>query len=320
MASEARKLKRGGGRRPDSDGKARRRALREPGAPPPRPAPPSPLAPSQLKALAVRLGLPLLGVWVVGGLLAGMGLGATVTTVALAIPGTITLFLLGLLGWAVWQTRKARGVHGILGEVRTAEDRKAAIEKLETGFKKKDVTAVLARAQLLMQEDPRQALAVMEEIDLTKVMPTIADEVRAQRALVHLMLGEVSAARPLADAVDLSRHQDAKTRAMLAGVVGEAWARSGQCKKALDTLALFSPEDPEFSEVRPQLLRAMAFAGAHGNDLKAMRRSLRKLAEIDIRMLGGFLMKRSHPLLQKEAKRALEQSGQVPRKMQVQRR
>jgi hypothetical protein len=36
--------------------------------------------------------------------------------------------------------------------------------------------------------------------------------------------------------------------------------------------------------------------------------------------LGGFLMKRTHPLLQKEAKRAIEQSGQVPRKMIVQRR
>jgi len=320
LSSEARKLKRGGGRRPDGDPKARRRAFREPATPPARPSPPSPLAPAQLKALGLRLGLPLLGVWIVGGLLAGMGLGPTATTIALAIPGVITLFLLGLLGWAVWQTRKARGVHGILGEVRTAEDRKAAIEKLETGFKKKDVTAVLARAQLLLQEDPRQALAVMEEIDLTKVMPTIADEVRAQRALVHLMLGEVSAARPLADAIDLSRHQDAKTRAMLAGVVGEAWARTGQCKKAADTLALFSPEDPEFAEVRPQLLRANAFAGAHGNDLRTMRRSLRKLAEIDIRMLGGFLMKRAHPLLQKEARRALEQSGQVPRKLQIQRR
>jgi hypothetical protein len=31
-------------------------------------------------------------------------------------------------------------------------------------------------------------------------------------------------------------------------------------------------------------------------------------------------MKRTHPLLQKEAKKALEQSGQVPRKMIIQRR
>ncbi|MBN2197425.1 MAG: hypothetical protein JW751_31895 [Polyangiaceae bacterium] len=282
-----------------------------------RATPPNPLAPEQLKSLGLRLGLPVLGLWVVGGLLTGMRLGPTVTSVALVIPGVITAFLIGLVVWAVWQTRKARGVHGILSEVKSADDRKAAIEKLETTFKKKDVTAVLARAQLLMQEDPRKALSVMEEIDLGKVMPTIADEVRAQRALVHLMLGEASLARPLADGVDLSRHQDAKTRAMLAGVVAEAWARTGQCKKSLDTLALFSADDPEFAEVRPQLLRAIAFASAHGNDPKAMRRALKKLAEIDIRMLGGFLVKKAHPLLQKEARRTLEQSGQVPRKMQV---
>jgi hypothetical protein len=51
-----------------------------------------------------------------------------------------------------------------------------------------------------------------------------------------------------------------------------------------------------------------------------MRRALRRLLEQDVRLLGGFLMKRTHPLLMKEAKKLLEQSGQVPRKMQIQRR
>lgn len=321
MANETRKLRRGGGgRRAEGDGKARRRALQgAPVAPQATAPPPSPFAPAQLRSLGLRLGLPLLGAWVVGGLLAGMRLGPVATTLALAVPGVLTAFLLGLLAWAVIQSRKVRGVHGILSQVRSDDDRKAALEKLETDFKKKNVSAVLARAQLLMQEDPRRALAVMEEIDLAKVMPTVADEVRAQRGLIHLMMGEVSAARPLADAIDMSRHQDAKTRAMLGAVIGEAWARTGQSKKALATLALFNPEDGEFVEVRPQLWRALAFAGAHGDDLKMMRRALRKLAEIDVRMLGGFLIKKAHPLLQKEARRALEQSGQVPRKMQVMR-
>jgi hypothetical protein len=44
------------------------------------------------------------------------------------------------------------------------------------------------------------------------------------------------------------------------------------------------------------------------------------MLEIDLRLLGGFLNnKKVHPLLQKEAKQLLEQSGQVPRKMQFQR-
>jgi len=38
-----------------------------------------------------------------------------------------------------------------------------------------------------------------------------------------------------------------------------------------------------------------------------------------VRLLAGFMTKRTHPLLQKEAKKMIEQSGLVPRRMQVQR-
>jgi hypothetical protein len=138
--------------------------------------------------------------------------------------------------------------------------------------------------------------------------------------MIHLMLGEVSAARHLVDGIDLSRHQEPRSRAMLAAVCCEAWARSGNGAKAVETLGLFDPEESTLEQVRPQLYRASAFAYANTNDIKNMRRVLRKLVEIDVRILGGFLTKRTHPLLQKEAKKLLEQSGQVPRKMMVQRR
>jgi hypothetical protein len=51
-----------------------------------------------------------------------------------------------------------------------------------------------------------------------------------------------------------------------------------------------------------------------------MKQALKKLQAIDARTLGGFLGKKTHPLLQKEAKRYLEQSGQVQRRMQIERR
>jgi len=51
-----------------------------------------------------------------------------------------------------------------------------------------------------------------------------------------------------------------------------------------------------------------------------MKRALKRLMSFDVRLLGGFMNKRTHPLLQKEAKRLVEQSGMVPRKMVVQRR
>jgi hypothetical protein len=138
--------------------------------------------------------------------------------------------------------------------------------------------------------------------------------------MIHLTLGDVGPARQLVDNIDLSRQRDAKTRAMLTAICAEAWARTGNGKKAADTLALLDPEDAEYEKLRPQLYRAMAYAYAHTNDLKGMRRALKKLVQLDVRLLGGFLSKKTHPLLQKEARKVAEQSGQLPRKMVVQRR
>jgi hypothetical protein len=107
---------------------------------------------------------------------------------------------------------------------------------------------------------------------------------------------------------------------MLTAVSSEAWARTGNSKKAVETLSLLDAEDAEYEKLRPQLYRAQAYAFAYANDLRSMRRALKRLLTIDVRLLGGFMMKRSHPLLQKEAKKLVEQSGAVPRKMVVQRR
>jgi hypothetical protein len=316
MAKEARKLQRAlapkGG-----EGKRTKRELNRPLIQQAQ-APVDPFGRDQVRKLGVRLGLPILGVWFVGVLIWGVSHTATVQWLALGVPGAITLVAVGLLGWAFRYARKAKEVHGILSDVKSAEDREAAIGRLDA--KKKDPTAVFAKAQLLMQEDPKKALAVLEELDLSKLMAPMADEARAQRAMIHLVLGEVGKARPLADGIDLSRHQEAKTRAMMTAVVGEAWARSGHAKKALDTLKLIDPDDSEYEQLRPQLYRALAYACAHTDDVRGMRRALKKLLDQDVRLLGGFLGKRTHPLLAKEAKKLVMQSGQVPQKMVVQRR
>jgi hypothetical protein len=311
VAKEARKLQRSAGR----------------GSVPPQSAAgsgqnvefPDPLAPAQLKSLLLRVGLPLLGAWILGGLIAGVSQSNTVRGFALGIPAALTLAAVGLLFWTARQAKKLRGVAGILGSVETAQDRKAAIEKLDQGFKNNDPMALFAKAQLLLQEDPRAALGVLEQIDLNKVMASVADEARGQRAMIHLMLGEVTPARDLVDGIDLSRHQDAKTRAMLSSVTAEAWARSGQAQRAHTTLSIFDPEEEQLQQVRPQLYRAHAFVAASLGDTKAMRRALKKLADQDARLLAGFMMKKTHPMLQKEARKMLEQSGQMPRKMMIQR-
>lgn len=280
---------------------------------------PDPFSRENLRQMALRLGLPLAAVWVIGVCVASISQSRTAVTIALVVPAVITVGLVAVVVWALKQARTAKSVAGLLSKVETAEDRKAALEQLEQGYGKKDTAAIFAKAQLLLQEDPRKALEVLEQIDLGKVLAPVADEARAQRAMIHLLLGEVTPARDLADAIDLSRQQDTRARAMMASVVAEAWARTGQAKKAAETVELYNPDDDEFEQVRPQLHRARAYVYAAIGDAKAMRRSLKKLLDQDARLLGGFMTKRTHPLLQKEAKKMLEQSGQVPRRMQIQR-
>jgi hypothetical protein len=322
VAKEVRKIQRAQTRQGDGSaegGKAKKKALSKPVVQ--RPAElPNPLGKEQLKQLGLRLGIPIAAVWVVGFLIASVSYSTTARAFAFGLPALVTLAAGGLLFWVIRQAKKARGVASILSRVDSAEDRKAALGELETSFKKSDPAAIFAKAQLELQEDPKKALETLERIDLGKVMAPVADEARAQRAMIHLMLGEVGQARQLVDNIQLSRHQEPKTRALMAAVVSEAWARSGQAKKGLETLELFDPEDEAYSALAPQLWRAYAYAYAATSDNKGMRRALKKLLDSDVRLLGGFLMKKTHPLLQKEAKRMIEQSGQVPRKMIVQRR
>jgi hypothetical protein len=266
-----------------------------------------------MRTAAMRIGIPIAVVWIVV-ILIGHKVG-------FAIAGLLTAVAAGIVGWAWWQMRKSKKVAGILrgADTRTAEGRRQAIEQLEQGASKGDTTALFAKAQILMHEDPRKALEVLEGIKLDKALGPVADEARGQRAMIHLLLGEVDRARALVDAIDLSRHESVKSRASLGAVVAEAWARSGQAKRAGDTLDLFDPDSKELEEIRPQLWRARAFAAAAQSDTKRMKHALRKLRAVDPKLLGGFLHKKIHPLLEREAKQMLMQSGAVPKKMQRQR-
>ena len=302
MASETRKLKRAQNNAP-SAGKAAREASKAGAGK--RAEMPDPFAGGQLRSLLTRLGLILAGVWILF-VSISIFISSPWSKIVLGVPVLLTGVGVAVVVWTLRQAKTARGVASILSGVETSEDRKAALEKLSTDFKKGDTAAIFARAQLEMQDDPKKALATLESIDLTKAMAPVADEARGQRAMIHLTQGEVGPARQLADNIDLSRHQDARTRAMLAAIKAEALARSGDAKKSLEMLGLFDFDDATYEQIRPQLYRAQAYAAAHESDLNTM--------------LGGFMLKKTHPLLQKEAKKILEQSGQVPKKMVVQRR
>jgi hypothetical protein len=284
--------------------------------------PPDPLSLQALRPLALRIGIPLVVLWIVALFLNGW--------IPKAILGVLTLALAGVAFWALRYAGRSRRVAELVRDVGDSpEARKEALEKLETGFKKDDTAAVFAKAQLQMQENPREALKTLESIKLDRVMAPIADQARAQRGMIHLMLGDTEEARLLIDGIDLSRHKDAQTRATLGAIMGESFARSGQAQKAIALLDAFDLNDAVYKDLLPQLLRAKAFAYAWASNTKLMKQTLRRLAQINPQFLMGFITKKKnpmgvsargvHPMLEKEAFDMVMRSGLVPRKMEMRR-
>jgi hypothetical protein len=287
---------------------ALQRELRELAAPSPGSADKPPV---DLKKVFVRVGGVLAVLWLVALALAHWSI------IPVIVAGALTLAGAGAAVWVVRYVNRSRELGALLrSATETEEGRKEALKKLESDYKKGDVQATIARAQLEMQDDPRRALTTLESIDLGKQLGPVADQVRCTRATIHLQLGEVSEARALVDKMELGKQQEVKTRAMFAAVAAECWGRTGQGKKAVELLEVFNPEDPDLSEMRVQMWRARAFAYAGAGDMKGAGRALKKLAEMSPQLLGMFVgAKKVHPMLQQEAKQLLMRSGAVPRKM-----
>ncbi len=264
-----------------------------------------------LKKIYIRVGLVMAVVWVLA-----LGLASWLkSSVPAMVAGVLTVVVVGAGIWLVRYMNKTQALGALIRNADTEEGRQEALDTLEKDFKKGDTQAVLAKAQLQMQADPRKALETLETVNLEKVMAPVAGQVRAMRAMIHLTLGETSEARLLADKLDLGKQQDAKTRVMFATVASEAWARTGNAKRAVETLELFNPEDPDYAEMRAQMWRARAFAYAGVNDMKGANRALKRLADMSPQLLGMFVGKKVHPLLEREAKQLAMRMGAVPRKV-----
>jgi hypothetical protein len=164
--------------------------------------------------------------------------------------GVVLVVAVGVLVWLDRYVKKTQALSAILRGADTDDGRKEALKAISEQFKKGDTQALLARAQLEMQEDPRKAQATLESIDLDKQLAPVAGQVRAMRAMIHLTHGETAEAKKLVEDLELGKQQEPKTRVMFATVAGEAWARTGQAQKALDTLELFNPDDAENEEPR----------------------------------------------------------------------
>lgn len=263
------------------------------------------------------------------GTLQKIAIGAVVVTWALGVgfwsglESTIPLFVAAgvtvAIGIGAWLVRRNLGKSEELGALLGDADldpaeRNRRIEKLEPRIAKGEHAAILAKAQLLMHADPRAALEALESANLAKGQKLVINQIRGMRVMIHLNFGEVTAARPIAEAIELEKTPDLPTRANLAGLVAETWARSGNPIEADELLAGYDPTEKSLKDVRVQLYRARAFVAAHRNDSQRMKRALKELEAVSPQLLATFVAgKRIHPLLAKEARRRLERSGAVPR-------
>jgi len=225
---------------------------------------------------------------------------------------TVAGVVVALLVWR--NLKKSQELGDLVGADLSPEQKAARMAKLQSRIDKGEATAILTKAQMEMQDDPRAALQTLEGANLNKAQKVVANQVRATRAMIHLNLGEVKAARDLAEVIDLDKAPDPKSRANLVGVVAEAWARSGNPIEASELLDKYDPNDDDFADVRVQLWRARAFSEAHRNKLSTMRKALKELESISPQLLAVFVgQKRVHPILMQEARKRLERSGLVPR-------
>lgn len=230
---------------------------------------------------------------------------AAVLTVAIAVGAWFVKRNLG----------KSEELGALLGDGNLSDEERASrIQKLNERVEKGEQAAILAKAQLEMNDDPRAALETLASADLSKGQKLVTNQILGMRAMLHLNLGEVKAARELVEQIELEKTPDIPTRANLAGVTAEAWARTGNPIEADELLAKYDPSEKNLEQVKVQLYRAMAFVGAHKNDMGKMKKGLKELEAVSVQLLAAFVGgKRIHPLLQKEARKRLERSGAVPR-------
>jgi hypothetical protein len=266
------------------------------------------------KSILVRVGAVAVVLWVIAFIVPG--------TWPKVVAGVITLAGVGGLVWFQRYMARTQALGAILQGATSSADKEAAIKQIEQQFGTSDAQAAMAKAQLELQLNQIDAaLATLAGVDLTRQMVPIADQVRAMRATIHLSRGEVKEARELVDAFDLGKQQDSKTRAMLVAVAAEAWARTGQAQKAQDQLALFNPEDPEYADLRVQMLRARAHVCVHRDDLRGAQNALQSLANTNPYLMGMFAgQKHVHPMLEREARKIAERAGAVQRQVQKVRR
>ena len=157
---------------------------------------------------------------------------STGSTVFMIIVGVLTALLAFLLFRAFMFIRKQRGVVDVLQSAAggSAEARRDALAKLESGKDANSPTTVFARSQLMAADDPSAAIKLLEKVPLKDYPPGMQDDVSLLRTQLCLGLGRTADARKAADTINIDNPERKQARALIAAIVAEAWARTGKPK------------------------------------------------------------------------------------------
>lgn len=225
------------------------------------------------------------------GILVALWLTAAMTgsKIVLGIMGVVTLAAIGGLIWVYRLVTKQREMVALLQSAQgSPEARRAALAQLKGDDK--DVLKVVARAQLEAQDDPKQALATLEGLDLGKVPATSQDDVRVLRAQLYLATGRLREAAMMADGINLGAAPNAQAKAMVAAIVGEAWARTNNAERALVVLDDIKLDGEDLGQAGILVRMARVFAAFHSGKKERARKELEGLMKLDVNYLGRFVM------------------------------
>lgn len=208
----------------------------------------------------------------------------------LYVLGALTVALLGFGGY-VWNlTRKQGRLMEIMKNAADPEGRKQAIAQLAAEGDS-DAMNQLARAQLVAQENPDEAIEILERIDVAKAPALLQDDIRVNRALLYLAVGRPREARDAIDSVKPETAPQAKSKALYMAVVAEAKARTGSAKDAKTLIDAVNVDDPENAEILPLVYRAQIFTYFGTKNRGLARKAMVALGVRDPNLLGPFMQR-----------------------------
>ena len=227
--------------------------------------------------------------------------------------GVLTIIAIGF-GIYIWRMmRKSAAIVDILKGATDKEGRAQALAALQSGKSGDDAMNKLAQAQLMMQEEPKEAIRILESIDLAKTPKLLQNDVRAQLGLMYLLTNKATAARPIVDEIKLDGQAQPKQKAMYAAVKAEAFARAGKADEAAKLLEAFDADDTAYAEMQSLLYRAQVYTWIRKKKRGRARTAMMRLAKMDVNQVAAFLQKGSHPEVARLAREVIQKEGLAPK-------